>query len=160
MIAVSLDKTNVQGKGGDGVTMGVLAQAYFALLFARSLKVWLKIPIDLRDRAGRLMIPGSEIHRPTRVIVASRLSYLFAVDPDWTKEWLIPSFDWVASQGEASAVWQGYAWQPRIDEKLWPVIRPYFLQVFQGGLLDTIDEMAKSLPVLVRRRWRPAARLR
>ncbi|MEC3947636.1 hypothetical protein [Sphingobium sp. HWE2-09] len=98
--------------------MGILAQAYFALLFARSLKVASKIPGDLRDRAERLMTPGSAIHRPARVIAASRLSYLFAVDPDWTKAWLIPSFDWAASEGEASAVWQGYTWQPRIDEKL------------------------------------------
>jgi hypothetical protein len=154
-IAVSLDETNVQHEDQDAVThainssMGILAQAYFALLFARSLKVSSKIPSDLRDRAERLMTPGSAIHRPARVIAASRLSYLFAVDPDWTKAWLIPSFDWAASEGEASAVWQGYAWQPRIDEKLWPVIRPYFLQVFQDGHLETIGEMAKSLVQLL-----------
>lgn len=155
MISVKLDETNLQEEDREAVThainssMGVLAQTFFALLFARSLKVWSKIPIDLRARADRLMTPSSALNRPARVIAASRLSYLFAVDPDWTKEWLVPSFDWMASEVEAAAVWQGYAWQPRIDEKLWPVIRPYFLQVFEADHLNTIGEMAKSLVQLL-----------
>ena len=80
---------------------------------------------------------------------ASRLSYLFAVDPDWTQASLIPSFDWAQDEAEAAAVWQGYAWQPRVDEKLWPALKPFFLATFEPDRLARIGEMAKTLVQLL-----------
>lgn len=156
LAAIAHDPDNVQGPDEhDAVShainnaFGRLAQAFFALLFGRALKVSSKIPSDLRARADRLISPGVGSHRPARVIAASRLSYLFAVDPDWTQAKLIPSFDWFQNEGEAAAVWQGYAWQPRIDEKLWPALRPYFLATFEADRLNRIGDMAKSLAQLL-----------
>jgi hypothetical protein len=108
-----------------------------------------KIPSDLRARADVVVSAGVPSHRPARVIAASRLSYLFAVDPDWAQAMLIPSFDWAQDEAEAAAVWQGYAWQPRIDEKLWPALRPFFLATFELGRLNRIGEMANSLAQLL-----------
>ncbi|KQM72981.1 hypothetical protein [Sphingomonas sp. Leaf20] len=154
--AVADNPNNIQGADEhDAVShainnaLGRLAQAFFALLFGRSLKVSSKIPSDLRLRADALMSMGEPSHRPARVIAAARLSYLFAVDPDWTQSTLIPSFDWTQDEAEATAVWQGYAWQPRIDEKLWPALRPFFLATFEPERLARIGEMAKSLVQLL-----------
>lgn len=154
--AIADDAENVQSPDEhDAVShavnnaLGRLAQAFFALLFARALKVSSKFPSDLRARADRLISPSVGSHRPARVIAASRLSYLFAVDPDWTQANLIPSFDWVQSESEAAAVWQGYAWQPRIDEKLWLALRPYFLATFEVDRLNRIGDLAKSLAQLL-----------
>jgi len=156
LTVLSGDEGNIQADGAhDAVThainnaLGNLAQAFFALLFARSLKVWSKIPSDLRSRADALLGVGVPSHRPARVIAAARLSYLFAVDPDWTLTNLIPSFDWEQDEVEASAVWQGYAWQPRIDEKLWPALRPYFVATFTPERLLRVGEMATSLAQLL-----------
>lgn len=156
LAAVSTDETNIQGpEDRDAVShainssMGRLAQAFFALLFGRALKVASKIPPDLRVRLERLLTPGAAIHRPARVIAASRLSYLFAVDAKWTEQTLIPSFDWYLDAAEATAVWQGYGWQPRIDEKLWPVLKPHFLRVFEQDRLTAMQEMAKTLVQLL-----------
>jgi hypothetical protein len=156
LAAVADDPDNIQDEGAhDAVShainnaLGRLAQAFFALLFGRSLKVSSKIPNDLRARADALVSAGVPSHRPARVIAASRLSYLFAVDPDWAQAMLIPSFDWAQDEAEAAAVWQGYAWQPRIDEKLWPALRPFFLATFEPDRLNRIGEMANSLAQLL-----------
>ncbi len=156
LVAVADDPDNVQATDEhDAVShainnaLGRLSQAFFALLFARSLKVSSRIPDDLRQRADALVLPGMPSHRPARVIAASRLSYLFAVDPDWTQASLIPSFDWAQDEAEAAAVWQGYAWQPRVDEKLWPALKPFFLATFEPDRLARIGEMAKTLVQLL-----------
>lgn len=154
--AVSIDETNVQNlEEQDAVShainssMGRLAQAFFALLFGRALKVASKIPPDMRPRLERLLTPGAAIHRPARVIAASRLSYLFAVDAKWTEKTVIPSFDWHLDDAEATAIWQGYGWQPRIDERLWPVLKPHFLGVFEQDRLTAMGEMARTLVQLL-----------
>lgn len=156
LTAVANDPDNIHGADEhDAVShainnaLGRLAQAFFALLFGRALKVSSKIPSDLRPRADALVSTGVTSHRPARVIAASRLSYLFAVDPDWTQASLVPSFDWAQDETEAAAVWQGYAWQPRIDEKLWPALQPFFLATFEPERLARIGEMAKSLVQLL-----------
>lgn len=156
LAAVSIDERNtLDPEDRDAVShainssMGRLAEAFFALLFSRALKVASKIPPDLRPRLEQLLTPGAAIHRPARVIAASRLSYLFAVDAEWTKQALIPSFDWQLDAVEAAAVWQGYGWQPRIDDKLWPVLKPHFFGVFEQHRLTAMGGMAKTLVQLL-----------
>lgn len=126
-------------------SIGTLATAFFSALFARELRVGTSIPSDLRPRLEALLRRDAPSHLLARVIAASRLSYLFAVDPDWTQENLLPSFDWEASELEAVAVWQGYAWQPRIDEKLWRAIKPYFIHIFTRHRLLQLGEMGNYL---------------
>ncbi len=130
-------------------SMGGLATAFFAVLFARELKVGACIPADLRPKLNALLTPNRAAHRPARVIAASRLSYLYAVDPGWAEARLIPSFDW-ADEIEALAVWQGYAWQPRIDDKLWLALKPHFLPMFTPARLEQLRSMGRSLaPMLM-----------
>lgn len=110
-------------------SMGRLATAFFAALFERDLRVGAGIPDDLLSRLDLLISPAVISHRPARVIAASRLSYLYAVDPKWARGALIPSFNW-EDETESLAVWQGFGWQPRIDEKLWQVLKPHFFSLF------------------------------
>jgi hypothetical protein len=89
--------------------------------------------------------PGDRSRRLARVIAASRLSYLFAVDPAWTEATLLPNFDWESNEEEAVAMWQGYAWQPRIDQKLWHELEPYFLRVFTPVHIQSLGESGRFL---------------
>lgn len=129
--------------------MGRLATAFFALLFARFLNVTSRIPNDLQPRLERLLGRDLATHMPARVIASSRLSYLFAVDPDWTQHTLIPCFDWNPDEQEAIAAWQGFGWQARIDEKLWPVLQPHFMGIFEHNRLDALGDSARTLVQLL-----------
>lgn len=129
-------------------SMGTLATAFFGVLFGRELKVGEGIPTDLKPRLDELLSPFVEEHRPARVIAASRLSYLFAVDPDWSTEQLLPSFDW-AQEDEAIAAWQGFAWQPRIDAKLWGALKPHFLPMFTPERLHQLGAGGKNMAAML-----------
>lgn len=129
--------------------LGKLATAFFSALFARELKVGARLPDDLHPRLDDLMALGVPTHRPARVIAASRLSYLFAVDPEWTQASLIPSFDWAVDEQEALAVWQGYAWQPQIDRMLWAALKRYFLPTFTAKRLRYLGDYARSIGQLL-----------
>lgn len=151
LLAVKLDRRNAEPADRDWVSrainqsLGHLAGAFFSALFARGLKVGAGLPNELLHRLDALVAPNITSHRLARVIAASRLSYLFAVDPKWTEMTLIPSFDWASDEDEALAVWQGYAWQPRIDRKLWSALKPYFLLAFSPTRLERLDKFGRSI---------------
>lgn len=129
-------------------SMGSLASAFFDALFGRGLKVGQGMPEDALPRLMRLLAPGQPGHRPARVIAASRLSYLYAVDPDWTRAHLLPLFDW-RDEVEATAAWEGFGWQPRIDERLWQALKPYFLSCFTPERLEGLGTAGTQLAAML-----------
>jgi hypothetical protein len=135
-------------------SLGTLTTAFLGVLFSRRLVVGAGIPEDLIARITGLLSPNARAHRPARVIAASRLSYLFAVDPKWTQSHLLPSFDWARGEEEATAAWQGFAWQPRFDPLLWKAIKPAFLASFTSERVALLGSyasgaMAQLLAVVV-----------
>jgi hypothetical protein len=151
-LAIEVDQTNVKSPDRDdwvnlaiNSAIGKLAAAFFSALFARDLKVGSKLPADLVDRLNELVNRTKRTHRLARTIAASRLSYLHAVDPEWTQVSLLPSFDWSVDEEEALAVWQGYAWQPRVDRKLWDAIKAYFIPMFTRARLNRLGDMGRNL---------------
>lgn len=155
LIAAGQDPSNADRPAGDdwvslsiNRSIGTLATAFLNRLFARQLRVGAKIPIDLCNRLGALLSPASLAHRPARVVCASRLSYLFAVDPDWTKAMLLPNFSW-ENEDEAVSAWQGYAWQPHIDPLLWKELKPFFLPSFTQEHLALLGESVRPLAQLI-----------
>jgi hypothetical protein len=125
-------------------SLGRLAGAFLNAMFGRALKVGQGIPDDLRPRFDRLIQPDNRAHRLARVIAASRLSYLFAVDPGWTSTSLLPNFGW-RDEPESLALWQGFSWQARIDPQLWAGLKPYFLSLFTEDRLEQLGEFRDNL---------------
>ncbi|OGT58893.1 MAG: hypothetical protein A3E01_05840 [Gammaproteobacteria bacterium RIFCSPHIGHO2_12_FULL_63_22] len=130
-------------------SMGNLALAFLNALFARRLVVGGGIPAELTERFVRLVGAGEARHRPARVVFASRLSYLFAIDPDLTRLHLLPYFRWERDETEALAVWQGFGWQPHLDPLLWNEIKTDFLDCFQADRIhqlgETVGPLAQAL---------------
>lgn len=153
---VSQDETNARGPNDRdwvavaiNTSMGNLALAFLNALFARRLVVAEGMPADLTERFVMLIGAGEARHRPARVVFASRLSYLFAIDPDLSRFQLLPYFRWERDEIEALAVWQGFGWQPHLDPLLWNEIKADFLDCFQDGRIDqlgeTVGPMAQAL---------------
>ncbi|MHC2570003.1 hypothetical protein ACVMH6_002331 [Rhizobium leguminosarum] len=124
--------------------VGRLTTAFINGLFARKLYVGEGIPADLIDRADRLMSPGRVRNRAARVIGASRISYLNAIDPVWTAKVLLPCFDW-SEEEESIAAWQGYGWQARLDPQLWSILKPSFLRLFRRDRLERMEEYGRNI---------------
>ncbi len=69
----------------------------------------------------------TEYYRHGRVILASQLIPLFRVDATWSRNHLLPLFDWDRDATEAKASWEGFLWTPRIHTPLLVAIKPHFL---------------------------------
>ena len=73
--------------------------------------------------------PGGHLGR---VMLATRLPYLFAIDRDWTETRLIPLLTPGAST-EAANLWHAYGWSRTIGPDLLQAIKEPFLEVLRGG---------------------------
>lgn len=123
--------------------VGKLATAFINALFAMRPETGGTLGA-LAERADRLMAPGNLVHRHARVIGASRISYLNAIDPVWVSRVLLPGFAW-KDEAEAQAMWQGFAWQARVDPQLWALIKPHFLGGFTPERLALMGSWRRNL---------------
>ena len=65
-----------------------------------------------------------------RVVLASQVHFLFDVDQDWTREHIVPLFDWTQDQRRAEQAWHGYLLWGRWSEPLLASLLPYYEQTF------------------------------
>lgn len=105
---------------------GYLAEALLRRLWERNPQTGDKLPGDLRPRFDAIAATPGYGGYLGRVILASRLPNLFALDPDWTQENLIPRMVWGHSD-EVNGLWQGFMWAPRFSPKLMSVLKGPFL---------------------------------
>jgi len=106
--------------------MGHVTEALIFWWFRQSPSDDQGLPEQLKSMLTELcQFPGERL-RHGRVLLASHLVALFRGDPVWTRQHLLPWFDWKRSQAEARAVWSGYLWTPRVDRPLMDALKPYF----------------------------------
>ena len=74
-----------------------------------------------------------------RVMIATRLHYLHAVDRDWVSERLIPRFRPGESE-EASNLWYAYGWSRTIGPDLLLALKQAFIDLFGAGNLNARTE--------------------
>ncbi len=115
--------------------VGHVTQALLNLWFRRAPNDNDGLPIDLEPFFTRLCDTGVDQFRHGRVLLASRLIALFRVDRTWTEVNLLPLFNWLANPAEASAVWRGFLWAPRLYRPL--------LIAFKSSFLDTSNHYAE-----------------
>lgn len=65
--------------------------------------------------------------RHGRILLSAHVIALYSVDSKWTKEYLLPLFDWNSSI-EANAAWEGFLWSPRIYRPLLVEIKEPLLE--------------------------------
>ena len=74
-----------------------------------------------------------------RVMIATRLHYLYAVDQDWVSERLIPRFR-PGESDEASNLWYAYGWSRTIGPDLLLALKQAFIDFFRAGNLNARTE--------------------
>ena len=124
---------------------GRLAEAALARLSKHRLGVGDNLPAPLRPYFEA--IAGEPNGHLGRVKLATRLHYLFAVDPDWVGQRLIPLFS--PGQPEASNLWYAYGWSQTIGPDLLAALKESFLEVFREGEISAGTEHNLTLLFMV-----------
>jgi hypothetical protein len=86
------------------------------------------LPEDLKSLFTALCDTKVDRYRHARVLLAARVIALFRVDPDWTKNHLLPLFNWQQNPYEARAAWEGFLWSPRLYQPLLAAFKADFLE--------------------------------
>jgi hypothetical protein len=126
-----------------------LTTALLNVLSRQGLKAAQGIPAAFKARLDRLTTDQSGNSRLARTILASRLLYLFAVDPAWTRARLLPCFDWIRSEDEATAAWRGYGWGARINADLWSELSPQLYEAFTRERRERLGRTSETLASLL-----------
>ena len=85
--------------------------------------------------------------RHGRVLLASHVISLFRVDEHWTKEFLLPLFDWQESAVEARSTWTGFLLSPRPYHPLLSAIKQHFLDT--ASHYNQLGKYAKRFAVFL-----------
>ena len=110
--------------------LGILTESLLKRIGSRELKKSAGIPDGpMENILNTLATKQGKSFTLARVILASRLYYFYIVAPEWTKEKLIPKFDWQEPE-EARCLWVGYLWMPRITLELIDDIKESFIETF------------------------------
>ena len=99
--------------------------------YRRQLEDNQRLPTDLKIRFSTLCDVSIHKYRHARVLLAAHVITLFRVDPVWTKEHLLPLFDWKKGSGNARLVWEAFLWGPRLYYPLLKEIKASFLDTAQ-----------------------------
>jgi hypothetical protein len=124
-------------------SVGIITEALIDRFSVRKLKVDEGIPEGpLKDLLNQLILSESQASIAGKIILASRLHYFHAIDPEWAEENLIVLFDWESSELVA-LIWEGYLWSPRISADLAVALRDHLLNGFRH--INQIENSSERL---------------
>ena len=105
---------------------GKLAEAALMRLWKYELTAGSGLPSAVRPYFNAI---GSDADGQLgRVMLATRLHRLFAVDPDWSREHLISRLGPTSSE-EAGPLWSAYGWSPSVGPDLLQAFKEPFLEI-------------------------------
>ena len=91
---------------------------------------WLGLPENYRRYFGKVVEGSTNACQMGRVLLASNLLFLFALDENWTLKNIIPLFNWNLDRLRAQQAWDGYLRWGNWNKRLLPVLIPMLEQSF------------------------------
>lgn len=125
---------------------GMLGKFWLKALTARrrlARDQWVGLPGGYRVRFGLVLSEDTPVAAMGRVVLASQLHFLFALDATWATENIVPLFDWSRDARRAEQSWHGFLTWGRIDEALLPDLLPLYEQTFSR--LEAISSHHRGL---------------
>ena len=113
---------------------------------------WKAIPAWLREIFESVVADDSYAGELGRVLLASQLNLLFRVDEAWTKEQILPLFDWTLDGKRALHAFHGFLTWGHQTEELLPYLVPMYQKSFShitelGKVRDRFVEYMAGLAV-------------
>jgi hypothetical protein len=96
---------------------------------------WSGIPPQFQSLLNSLLTGESAAAELGRVILASRIHFLFALDSNWTVARIVPLLDWTRGSRSALQAWHGFLAAGRWSDALLDHLMPLYGQVF--AVLDS-----------------------
>jgi SIR2-like domain len=109
--------------------IGRITQALLDMCFFKEINDDDGLPDEIKSILTILFEADKAQYIHGKVILTSRLVSLFRVDPEWTKQYLLPILSWERPELETKAAWMGFLWSPQIYLPL--------LTAFKNDLLET-----------------------
>jgi hypothetical protein len=91
---------------------------------------WTGIPEDSKRFFQKVLTKPTPSAQLGRVILASRLYFLFTLEPDWARKNILPLLDWSRDTGRAEQAWHGFLTEGRWDELLLSYLMPFYEQTY------------------------------
>lgn len=126
---------------------GILAEAALVRLWKHKPKNGEALPTPVRPYFDA--IDSDPEGHLARVMLATRLHPLFAIDPRWTREHLISRLS-PADCDEARDLWSAYGWSPTVGpDLLLAYKRPFLDMLCRGGVGDRSTRSLRSLFIAI-----------
>lgn len=138
LAAVELDEERDPLSAALNQAPGRLAEALIWRWHARKPLVGGGMPPEVGIRFQFLAEGAGPACRIARVMLARSLSGLFANDPDWTRQHLLPRFSW-ADPAEAAAMWRGFLAGGPVDPNLFAALKPDFWDTLRNHATDVYE---------------------
>lgn len=87
------------------------------------------LPVELKDRFAEMVSADNQSLWIGSVILAQQIIPLYRVDQAWTKQYLIPAFEWDADAAKAAAMWESFLHATRIHLPLLEKLKSPFLAI-------------------------------
>jgi hypothetical protein len=91
---------------------------------------WTGLPVEYNRYFNKVLSGESFAADLGRSVLAGFILFLFSVDAGWTRENILPLFDWSTNERRAQQAWDGYLVRGRCNEALLPEFLPFFEQTF------------------------------
>jgi Domain of unknown function (DUF4020) len=88
------------------------------------------IPKLYRDRFSGVMTGKGRAAQLGRVVIASQVRFVFALDPDWATESVLPMLDFAIDVKRARSAWDGFLSWGSWDEGILPKLLPLYERSF------------------------------
>jgi hypothetical protein len=128
-------------------TCGLLAEALLNRVWSRAPKGNDSIPEPLRPAFTSVAEADTKRARYAHVVLSAHLHPLFLVDPAWTKQYMLPWFDW--DYVGAANMWDAYLANPQMSLGLYQLIGESFFGAFgKTELLSNKNNLARLLTAI------------
>lgn len=91
---------------------------------------WSGLPQEYLGRFTKIITNKSYAAQMGRVVLASQTHFLFGYASGWTRERIIPLFDWQKNERQAQQAWHGYVFCGRLNEEFLADLLPLYEQTF------------------------------
>ena len=91
---------------------------------------WDGIPSKFKSNFHKVLTETSYAAELGRVVLASQLHFLFALEADWTRENILPLLDWDTNLKQAQQAWHGFLSWGRWNEDLLSDLLPLYEKTF------------------------------
>jgi hypothetical protein len=123
---------------------GQLAEFYVRALWQAQKEAgedWKGFPVDFRGYFDSVMRSTVWSGEMARTRLAGSTYSMFLADPGWTRENLIPLFDWTINDRKAKQAWHGYLTWVRWNDDLLEQLLPFFRDTF--ARIDKLEAKAE-----------------